>query len=345
MDFYNPELKQKYIETELRDKAENTVSTTKSILHRISVYEHQLNKDIGEFDDDELVKYIINDYFLNRSDMSRRSTLSRLRQYIKWYHTEVKGETGVICPEIFQDGRQNNKARSDIESRTEIYKEMWTARYGLADDDKSASVPDYSKLNALFKTEAGLFQYIQFVFQSDRYLMYKAVAYLGYYGFSADDIRSIKKADVDVANNTVRGRRIDNDLAFNDIVKAAKAMNCNSWFYANSPYLIRRILRGGVTAQNTVIDNDTRVSELFMKRFCIFQRKAIDSLQAFKYSGYVTKLSLMQKYRLFFRIVQDEQVYGESFVANKLYKHEYDEHGIKIRSVEYGLWKKNAKDP
>lgn len=340
MEFYNPELKTQYIETELCDSPKTTIVNVSGILHSVSVYEHQLNKDVAEFSDDELIKYIINDFCLNRSSSSRKTTLSRLRKYIKWYNLTIKKCVQVPDAIIFQDVRKQNKTHLPLGARNEYYREMWKARYKLADDVGTIEIVPAQK--ALFKTEDALFQYIQYIFQDDqddRYVMYKAIAYLAYYGFDAETIRSIEKAEVDKAQHTVQGRKIENDLAFSAILKAVSVTQANGCRYFESPYLIRRISRGRPQR------DDLRVPLYAIRVFPKKQREAIDELGATKYQAYVVKFLMMQKYRLFFKIYDEERTYGESVVSSKIIKHEYDEYDIKIQSIEYELWKNNAQDP
>lgn len=335
MDFYNPEIKNRFIEAEFSDKPKSSVVNVTGVLHSVAVYEYQLDKDVAEFSDEELIKYIINDFCLNRSASSRNTALSRLRRYIKWYNTVIVGDDSLEYPDSLRDARTNNKNRSDIETRKEHYREMWSERYKLAEDIED----DSSAQKMLFRTEDALFQYLQFVLREERHLMYKAVAYLAYYGFDSEDIRSIEKSEVDREKHTVRERVIENDLAFSVLLEAIDAVEATNWKYIDSPYLIRRPNKGKPPT------DDLRVPKSFIRAFGRVQRQAIEECGVKKYQGYVVKILMLQKYRLFFKAFADETIYGEAVVEHKIMNHGYDEYGVKLQVLEYGLWKRNAKDP
>lgn len=331
-DYYDEERKEKFLIDTLVEKDENGNPRMNSVgeyiplykrkygiarntFSRLANFEREFGKDFCELkrvEDDDFVSEIYNKWLSNISDNYSVSIHNVLRDYILWCcNNNIISHNQYFMHPFYEktttpwsyEGGQRESRSTRIKNQLDYI-----------------SNGEIDKSNYIFPSENDLFDYIKTIFSDSKNTMYAAVLCLLYYGFSSEEIPYIRRDDVDEKNTLVRNTVITNNIAWKLICRAKYAVDYISGigshlFYAETPYLIRSFRNTEVGA----------VSINFVKRIYLKEKEAVDELPAgSKYKGILVKVPLLKTLRIFYQIVQEEQIYDTHYVAEKFRNGEYD---------------------
>lgn len=346
-EFYNEDRKMKFILNESAKKdsegnfikdssgeyvwlAKGKYSKYSSVLHKLAVFEQKYNKDFCDIEaikDENFIADIYAKWFTTIGTTYAKDSYTILRKYILWCRDQDIITPKQCVSHPFYQMWANGWIRSESLADARSVRVKNTKAYGvshLSHDDVSAS--------CIFPAENDFFRYIETVFEDAENIMVAASLCLLYYEFTTKEVRLIKRKEVDEDSRTVQGVYIGNDVAWRIICEAKHATTYTfpqryriiTSYYADGPYLIR-------TNQKKCETDPVTVG--FMVQLYSKEQPFIDRLP--KESEYKNLLVLptdVQRLRVFYRILQDEQEHGERYVIDKFNNNEY---GTKIIYRDY----------
>lgn len=223
-----------------------------NFLKKISVFENRFQKDLSDFSDEEY-EIVFIEWIRGASAYHSGMIISKIKTYIEWCLTE-----GYISPKKCQDSMNC----LEVLESTRTLKGEDLSNVSLADKINKTSV------DFVFENEDEFFKYITTIFQEGRYAMIAALCTLLYYQFTPEEAVELEKTDVDEGNREVAGRRIDNEYAWEIILRARDlryyiSMKEQKEIIVDSKYLLRNTVRNvnGKMSINTARALKTREDE------------------------------------------------------------------------------------
>lgn len=349
MKLYNEDRKRAflaYINDEIAANASNSSYTLRRYQHvfkKLAKFEENAGKDIAEFNANDIQPV----YFSYLSDSTKQLLdvrIAIISRYLEW----CRDNGYLTSAEYFKHPfarSSNKKSYSGIASS--VIKDSSESMSDLHELSKMHERPILTD-NFIFQTQEGLLKYINTVLQDDQYDMVKACVCLLYYGFAPTDIPEIKVADVDVANHTVCGRKIDLDPWFDLIHRATVSTGFHYFIetkngshiryidYSETPYLIKSRPIKNVTSDGPVSVNYVR--KLRSKIEQALEDLPDDSV----YKNIVFKPAWLKKQHDFHTLLQEESSSGGiNAIINKL---EENPAQYSITAEDYKLMRSKAKD-
>lgn len=337
-DYYNKERKEEFIvdtmiqkddsgepligpdgEYVVLNKRQYTVA--RASFNKLAVFEKEFDKDFCELKrgiDENFISSLYNKWLSNLSDIYSIAVHTVLRNYVVWcYNNDIITRVQYFRHPFYEktimkwNYNDNKRAQSaSLRVKNQI---------DYISDNKS----DRDLGNYIFHSEDEFFDYIDTLFGNPQNIMYAAACSLLYYGFSNDEIRYIRKDEVDEILFTVQNVKIDNDIAWK-LICAAKHTDSyileyesgeKTVFLTDTPYLIR-----GRPADS----EGEPISKAFIKRIYSREKEMVNSLPIQSgYKNILIKVSLIKKLRAFYQMMREEQEYGIDYVMDKILNEEY----------------------
>ena len=342
-EYYNEELKTRFILDKMCEKdsngdpakdsageyiilakSKNRYNKVRSIFHKLAAFEQKYEKDFYEIESDKDEEFI-NDLFSRWiSELNENYSifvLSIFKQYIMWCRDEGLLSTQRYYQHPFFDMEMSGWKKKDTSStfRSERVKNQLEAIANKSTDELAE--------NYVFPSEDDFFTYVVSVFSEEGAIMTGAIMCLLYYGFQSEEIRVIKRKDVDVDTRTVCGKYIDHDIAWSII---CKAKNTTTYLpnhakgqlgklemnLGDGPYLIR-------TSRESSNDNPVPIG--YFKDLYRREKKIVEGLPpTSNYKNILVKTSTIKNLREFYEIMSEEHEYGIEYVAEKFRQNQYD---------------------
>lgn len=201
-------------------------------LKKVSVFENRFQKDLSDFSNEEYEIMFI-EWIRSTSTFHSGTIISKIKSYMEWCVEE-----GYISPKKCQDSL----------NCIEILESAKTFRGENPSNSSLADKINKSSVDFVFENENEFFKYITTIFQEGRYTMIAALCTLLYYQFTPEEAVELKKTDIDEENREVAGRKIDNEYAWDIILKARDiryyiSMKEQREIIVNSEYLLRNTVR------------------------------------------------------------------------------------------------------
>jgi hypothetical protein len=341
---YNAEQKNLFIEdyivTTGKSKQCNEIEKRKravKFLRGVSSFEYQHNKDFCTFKiGSEEMRSVYVGWLNNCSESTVRIAISILRQYVKWCYKKeiIDYATYASHALISKNSELYIKSDTEMSIPTKITSPVFLAQNISAMENESSVGDDF-----VFKTENGYFNYLNVLFEDDKYTMPAAVMTLFYYGFSIEEIRSLYRRDVDSSERRIQNVIIENETAMKLI---ERAKNLDSYviikedgykrteYFMDSTRLIRNTSRGC-----GMVSEDQKIPKEYCHKMRQYQLMASKKLpRNSKYKNVFIKMPTVQKLRDFYKIYRDEQELGIEEVRrrfnNGTYNVQFDFYAYKI---------------
>lgn len=198
-------------------KSKNRYNKVRSIFHKLAAFEQKYEKDFYEIEsdkDEEFINDLFSKWISELNENYSIFVLSIFKQYIMWCRDEGLLSTQRYYQHPFFDMEMSGWKKKDTSStfRSERVKNQLEAIANKSTDELAE--------NYVFPSEDDFFTYVVSVFSEEGAIMTGAIMCLLYYGFQSEEIRLVKRKDVDVDTRTVCGKYINHDIAWSIICKA-----------------------------------------------------------------------------------------------------------------------------
>lgn len=315
--YYNLERKLKFINDyasgivgEKRSgSVQNRETRYKIFFSKTSKYENEFGKDICEFDDKETL-YFIKRYIGNITNKSKYSRIGIYRAYLDW------------C-------LKNDYINMITYTNNYVIKFKKTSRwedFDLVNISSEECVGHTESDEYIFGSENDFINYIKKIFSDDKFAMESAAIILLYYGFSKADIANLTKDVVNKDQNSVNGVVINNNDAFNIILRARNIekyevegndQKIYTVWYSDSKFVIRKRKKGfGISRSNT----NSPVPISFFSRIRKYEDDACELLPNDSiYKNIRVSAKTISKLKFFYTVLEYENKYGTEYVKN-MYK-------------------------
>lgn len=332
--FYNQNRKLEFINsyaTEKDDLGNPLVDNTGSYVYKTVLFryaraafnklgkiESAYNKDLSDIQvktDQEMIKDIYLICFSNVIACTGRITMAIYRAYLSWCL-----DNNYITTKQYGKNPFSQIASDEFDKITMSKSRSERVRGTLR------AINDVDEIDSdhVFKTEEEFFSYVAELFEPDTFTMQAAAYCLLYYGFSYYEIVDIKREEIDDAAHTVRNILIDNDTAFDLILRAKYATVFHTFserrtsqtcYYCDGRYLIR-------SSKKKTADTPLAISTI--TTIPQYLEKAANELPiGHKYKKIRVQLSTVRKLKMFYAALNDREQYGEDRILEKLKNKEY----------------------
>lgn len=330
--FYNNEIKTKFLLDDvcekapdgsfLKDETGNYVISRKgryekvrAVLGRLSDFEQKYQKDFYELDadnDEDFLSDIHLKWISNVNVAYGKAIYAILRKYISWCRYEGIITTKQYRQHPFFETRKSGWSWKDDDWETgsvsvRVSNELEYTRNNFSTEDM---LSDY-----IFASESEFFQYVNTVYGNPPNIMIAAILCLLYYGFCTEEIRFIKRVEVNEQDHKVRETTIINNVAWQLIYKAKWASEYTKSYtdrtaetrYVDGPYLIRT---------NAARSETEPVAIGFFKKIHQKEKSVIDKLPlSSKYKDILVSPNDVKNLREFYKIMAEEREYGSDYVV------------------------------
>ena len=346
IEFYNEKQKWEFINSYATEKDEagnplvdssgcyvyktNAFKRSRSIFNKLGRVESVYNKDFSDIQS-ETDKKMIDDIYLicfsNITATAGRSALCILKAYLLWcrdndYITTKQYNENPFRRTISDDYEQIRSGQiKTTTTRSERIKKTIETINNANDIDS-----DY-----IFKTEDEFFSYINELFSPDAFIMEAAVCCLLYYGYTYEEIVNVKRYEVDDEAHLVGDTEIENDAAFNLILRAKYA----TVFHTTGDYKRKacRYCEGRYLIRSHMKRSEDR--PLGLASISIFSRyveRAAGELPiGHKYKDIRVRSATIRKLKMFYSALKDGEQYGTNYAVTKLKNKEYG-------TLDYGTY-------
>lgn len=340
MGFYNSEIKIRFLLDDTCEKAldgsfvqdetgEYVISRkarynkVRAVLGRLSDFERKYQKDFYELEtdnDEEFLSDIHLKWISSVNVAYGKEIYAILRKYISWCRHEGIITTRQYRQHPFFETRRCGWSWKDDDWESgsisvRVSNELEYTKNNFSTEDM---LNDY-----IFASESEFFQYVDTVYGDAPNIMIAATLCLLYYGFCNEDIRLIKRVEVNESDHMVRKTAIINNVAWQLICKAKWASGyvknytdrTSETRYVDGPYLIRT---------NIARSETEPVAIGFFRKLHQKEKSVIDKLPlSSKYKNIFVSPNDVRNLREFYRIMAEEQEYGSDYVVERFRQRQY----------------------
>ena len=287
------------------------------VMNSIAEYERKFDKDFTDFGPNEM-KYVIANYVsVSITASHQRKIMAILRKYLKYC---------TISSIITTKQYRSHPITFDIQLNEYSDKALLN-QIKNANELQIISPSDCF----IFRTEEQFFDYVETMFEKDRFYAAGALASLFYYGFPIGVIVNLLKSDVNESKRTVKDVTIDNDVAFKMIIRA-RDIDSYEYYRSDSTEIVRLTVKDGphlVRATGRGKEggfSDDTISIAQGSRLRLMEDMAADELPAGSpYKNVRIRGNMILNLRSFHKLNEIEEIFGPDEVKGELKNesHEY----------------------